>query len=40
MGHQDREELKDLLKLPRQVATLKDYKMKIALGAGKMRRTQ
>ena len=39
MGHQDRKELEKFLKAPRQVATLKDYKMKITLGAGKVKRT-
>ena len=39
MGHKDREELEGLLKLSRIVVTLKDYKMKIALGGGKVKKT-
>ena len=38
-GHQDWQELEELLKLPRQVVTLKDYKMMINLGPGKVKKT-
>jgi len=37
MGHKERQE--SLLKLPRRVVTLKDYRMKLALGAGKVKKT-
>ena len=39
IGHKDRQELEALLKLPRIVVTLKDYRMKLALGAGKVLNT-
>ena len=39
MGHKDRQELETLLSLPRKVEPLKDYRMKLALGAGKEKRT-
>ena len=39
MGHKDRQELEALLKLLRIVVTLKDYRMKLALGAGKENKT-
>ena len=39
MGHKDRQELETLLKLPRIVVTLKDYSMKLVLGAGKVKKT-
>ena len=32
-GHKDRQELETLLSLPRKVEPLKDYRMKLALGA-------
>ena len=37
MGHKEQQE--SLLKLPRRVVTLKDYRMKLALGAGKVKKT-
>ena len=39
IGHKDRQELEALLKLPRTLVTLKDYKMKLTLGAGKVKKT-
>ena len=39
IGHKDRQELEALLKLPRILVTLKDFKMKLALGAGKVKKT-
>ena len=39
IGHNDRQELETLLKLPRIVEPLKDYRVNIALGAGKVKRT-
>ena len=39
MGHKDRQELETLMKLPRKVEPLKDYRMNLALGAGKVKRT-
>ena len=39
MGHQDRQDLEELLKLPRQVVTLKDLKMKISLGPKEVKKT-
>ena len=39
MGHQDRQELERQLKLPRNIVTLMDYKMKINLGPGKVKKT-
>ena len=39
MGRKDRQELEALLKLPRIVVTLKDYRMKLALRAGKVKKT-
>ena len=39
MGHQDRQDLEELLKLPRQVVTLKDFKMKISLGPKEVKKT-
>ena len=39
VGHQDREELETLLNKPRDVQLLKDFKMKIVLGPGKVKRT-
>ena len=39
MGHKDRQELETLLKLPRKVEPLKDYRVNIVLGAGKVKRT-
>jgi len=38
-GHQDWQDLEDLLKLPRPVVTLNDYKINISLGAGKVKKT-
>ena len=35
----DWQDLEELLKLPRQVVTLNDYKMNINLGAGNMKKT-
>jgi len=37
MGHKELQE--SLLKLPRIVLTLKEYRMKLALGAGKVKKT-
>ena len=39
MGHEDRLELDEILKLPRPVRALKDFKVKINLGAGQCKRT-
>ena len=39
VGHEDREELETLLNKPRNVQPLKDFKMKIVLGPGKVKRT-
>ena len=39
IGHKDRQELEALLKLPRILVVLKDYRMKLALGAGKVLNT-
>ena len=39
VGHEDRQELETLLNKPRTVQPLKDFKMKINLGAGKVKRT-
>ena len=39
VGHQDRQELDALLNKPRNVQPLKDFKMKIVLGSGKVKRT-
>ena len=39
IGHKDRQALDALLELPRIVVTLKDYTMKLALGAGKVKKT-
>jgi len=39
-GHQDRQKLDELLKLPRPDVTLNfDYKMNISLGPGKVKKT-
>ena len=39
LGHQDRQELEAMLKLPRKVEPLKDFKMKISLGPGNNKKT-
>ena len=39
VGHEDRQELDALLNKPRDVQALKDFKMKIVLGPGKVKRT-
>ena len=39
IGHKERQELEALLKLPRILVILKDYRMKLALGAGKVKKT-
>ena len=39
IGHKERQELEALLKLPRILVVLKDYRMKLALGAGKVKKT-
>jgi len=39
MGHKERQELETLLKQPRKVEPLKDYKVTLVLGPGKTKRT-
>ena len=39
IGHKERQELEALLRLPRILVILKDYRMKLALGAGKVKKT-
>ena len=39
MGHEDRQELETQLKLARKVEPLKDFKVKITLGAGNEKKT-
>ena len=39
IGHEDRQQLEALIKLPRVVVPLKDFRMKITLGPGKVKRT-
>ena len=39
IGHEDRQELERVLELPRTVQPLKDYKMKINLGPGNVKKT-
>ena len=39
IGHKYRQELEALLKMPRILVTLKGYKMKLTLGAGKVKKT-
>ena len=39
LGHQDRQELEAMLKLPRKVEPLKDVQMKIVLGPKNVKKT-